>query len=265
MTLRPSFLWLTPACLALAALTCGAAHAADEPIATDRPDFVESSDVVGKGRFQLETSIAGDRSTVDGVKVRTRSTPTLLRLGVSEDIELRIETDGRLRATALGVSQSGWADTSVGLKWHVADGDEAKGTAGMAWLLHADLPSGSRAFRGQGVRPSLRFVAEWEFAGGYNLGVMPGVYRERNDSGSSYVGGILAVTLAKSFTEDFRGFVELSGQQLTSKRNGGNVITADTGVAYLITKDLQVDAAITVGLNKQSPDFTWTTGVSVRF
>jgi hypothetical protein len=35
------------------ALSCLPPALADEVIATDRPDFVESAEVVGKGRFQL--------------------------------------------------------------------------------------------------------------------------------------------------------------------------------------------------------------------
>ena len=63
----------------------------------DRPDFVESSDVVGKGRVQLETSVAWERDRAGAVKTRLASTPTLLRIGTGEDWELRFETDGRLR------------------------------------------------------------------------------------------------------------------------------------------------------------------------
>ena len=51
---------------------------AEEPISTDRPDFVESSDVVGKGRFQLETGFSSERNKADGVKERLTTTPTLL-------------------------------------------------------------------------------------------------------------------------------------------------------------------------------------------
>lgn len=247
-----------------AGLLCSAARA-DEAIATDRPDFVESSDVVGKGRFQLETSVAGERSTIDGVKLRGLSTPTLLRFGLSENVELRLETDGRLRVRAGGLTESGYSDVSVGAKWHVQEGDEASGKPGVAWLFHADLATGSGPFRGQGTRPSVRLAAEWELPDGYNIGVMPGVYRDRNEDGRSFTGAILAVTFGKSFTDKLHGFVELAGQQLASKKNGGSLVTFDTGLSYLISNDWQIDMAVSRGLNKQSPDFQWTTGISTRF
>ncbi|MCY4744518.1 transporter [Pelomonas sp. UHG3] len=245
------------------------AHADEEPLATDRPDFVESSDVVGRGRVQLETSLAWDRDRQGGMRVRTASTPTLLRMGVSAQWELRLETDGRLRqhTTEAGVSvrERGWSDLSVGAKWHQQDGDEERGKPGIAWLMHVDVDSGSGVFRGQGLRPSLRMVAEWELAGGWSVGVMPGLYRDRNDDGRRYTGAILAAVVGKSLTEQTRVFVELAGQQLTSARNGGRVISLDAGVAYLLSRDLQLDLAVARGLTAQTPDFSWTVGLSTRF
>ena len=252
------------ACLALLMQ----AHA-EEPITTDRPDFVESSDVVGKGRFQIETSVAFERDKQAGVKTRLRSTPTLLRWGVSEDWELRLETEGALRQRSSGVgpatTESGFADVSLGAKWHWREGNEEAGTPGLAWLFHVDVDSGSAAFRGPGLRPSVRMVAEWELAGGYSVGVMPGLYSDRNDEGQHYVGGIFAVVLGKSLTDKLRGFVELSGQQLAARKNGGNLLTFDTGLAYLLSNELQVDVALSRGLNKTSPDFSWTVGLSAKF
>ena len=49
----------------------------------------------------------------------------------------------------------------------------------MAALVHADLPTGSDAFRGSGTRPSLRVVAEWAL-GDWGIGVMPGILYDRN-------------------------------------------------------------------------------------
>ena len=47
--------------------------------------------------------------------------PTLLRMGVSDSVELRVETDGPLRAQTGDAVAYGFADTSLGLKWHLLD------------------------------------------------------------------------------------------------------------------------------------------------
>lgn len=244
------------------------AGAGDEEIATDRPDFVESSDVVGKGRVQIEISLAWERDRQGSAKARLASTPTLLRVGLGETWELRFETDGRLRLRAeagMPTRASGWSDLAVGVKWHQRDGDEAAGTPGLAWLVHVDVDSGSGAFRGQGLRPSLRFVAEWEFAGGWSAGLMPGLYRDRDDDGRRFVGAMLAGVVGKSLTDRLRAFAEVSGQQLARARHGGSVITLDAGVAYLLDRQLQVDMAVSRGLNRNAPDLAWTVGLSTRF
>lgn len=250
-------------------VVASSARAEEEPIATDRPDFVESSDVVGKGRFQIETSLAWERDRAGSVKTRLASTPTLLRIGLGETWELRFETDGRLRLrtedSGMTTRERGWSDLSMGLKWHQRDGDEEAGTPGLGWLVHLDMDSGSGAFRGQGVRPSLRFVAEWEFAGGWSAGVMPGIYRDRDEDGRHFTGAILAAVVGKSLTEQLRGFVEVSGQQLASQRHGGSVVTLDAGLAYLLDRNLQVDVALSRGINKNAPDLAWTMGLSARF
>lgn len=261
---------LSTSLLAACAFTSALARAEDEPLATDRPDFVESSDVVGAGRFQIETSVAFERSKVDGTRERLRATPTLLRIGIGDTLEARFETDGALYLrstdeTGQATRDRGRADMSMGLKWHMQDGDETTGKPGIGWLLHADTDSGSREFRGKGWRPSLRMVAEWELPGGHSMGVMPGVFVEHDEAGRRYVGGIAAVVVGKSFSDKFRGFIELSGQQLTSRRHGGNIVTGDIGLAYLLTNSVQIDTAAAWGLSKAAPDFGWTVGLSVRF
>ena len=253
----------------LAALLPSALVHAEESIATDRPDFVESSDVVGPGRFQLETGLTSDRHAQDGVTVRTLTTPTLFRYGIGETTELRLETDGwtheRTRDAGAGTSAtaSGMSDLSFGIKWHVLDGKDS--TPGVAWLLHVDTATGSKAFRGSGLRPSLRAAIEWDLPEDFSLGVMPGVYVDRNDAGKRFTGAIFAATLGKEWSPRWHSFVEVAGQQLTSKRNGGSVVTLDAGLAFVATPTLQFDIEVSRGLSDAAPDLESGLGVSIKF
>jgi len=250
--------------LVVALSAAALAHAADDTIATDHPDFVESSDVVGAGRFQLETGLTRDRRAQDGTTIRTLTTPTLLRWGTGETTELRLETDGRTRERRGDASTtSGWSDLSLGVKWHVLDG--AGTTPGVAWLLHVDTASGSAPFRGAGLRPSLRAAIEWDLPEEFSLGVMPGVYVDRNDAGQRFAGGIFAVTLGKEWSPRWHSFLELAGQQLAARRNGGSVVTLDTGLAFVATPTLQFDIEVSRGLTDAAPDFESGIGVSIKF
>ena len=243
----------------------------DDAIATDRPDFVESSVVVGKGAVQIETSVAYERSRHDGVAERSTSTPTLLRFGVADTLELRVETDGRLHnwtRVAADPSQnsdaSGMAGTSLGVKWHLRDGDEDKGVASLGALFHVDLPSGARAVREDGARPSLRGVAEWELPNELSLGVMPGLANERNDDGKRFTSGIFAAVLGKNWTPAWRSFVEVSAPRIAHARDGGSQVSFDVGAAYLINRRCQVDAALSRGLNHNTADLSVTVGLSFK-
>lgn len=244
-----------------------AAHADDDTIATDRPDFVESSNVVGKGRFQVETSVLMERDRHQAGRERTVATPTLLRQGVSDNLELRFETDGRTHvstrdAAGLHSSASGYADASLGVKWHAMDAQGSLPSVGV--LLHADIASGSRPLRGNGTRPSLRAVGEWELANDFSLGVMPGVGVERDEDGQRYRYGILGVVVGKAVNDKLRGFVELALPQIARARHGGTQASLDVGGAYLISDTCQIDAMVSRGLNSRTPDVGFTVGLSFK-
>lgn len=94
---------------------------------------------------------------------------------------------------------------------------------------------------------------------------MPGLYRDRDEAGRHFTGGILAAVVGKSLGDRTRVFVELSGEQLAAARHGGSVTTLDMGIAYLLSNDVQIDAAVSRGLNRNAPDWSWTVGLSLRY
>jgi hypothetical protein len=67
---------------------------AAEPIDTDGPDFVESSEVIGKDRFQYEADFLSQRDNRASNTIKTTSTPLLIKYGISDNTEVRLETEG---------------------------------------------------------------------------------------------------------------------------------------------------------------------------
>jgi hypothetical protein len=243
----------------------------DDGIVTDRPDFVESSLTVGKGRFQIETSVGMETDKSDGTKTRTLTTPTLFRYGVSENWELRLETDGAIhqrttdQANGETLQANGAADVELGLKWHVLDSREGTVVPSVALLFHYGLNSGSTAFRSPSNVPSIRATMEWELPHEMGLGIMTGLARQEDADASRYTEGILGIVLGKNWTPTFRTFVEVAGSSLKSKTYGGSQITWDTGMNWAFTKYSQLDAAVFLGANGYTPDLAFTIGYSTKF
>lgn len=243
----------------------------EDEIATDRPDFVESSATVGKGRFQIETSVAYDTKKSGTLTENAYTTPTLLRYGFADVWEARLETDGAIhygtRDTSTGITtlERGATDLSLGVKWHTQDEAETGLRPAVAWLFHVDVPSGSDNFHGNGMRPSVRMVMEWEFSEVYSLGIMPGIIHDKYVTGERFTAGIFGIVTGRAWTEKFRTFIEIAASQIAQQKYGGSVVTYDIGGAYLITDMVQADMAMSWGATDAAPDFSWTIGLSAKF
>ena len=225
----------------------------------------EEADVVGEQQVQLDTGMSLERDSRDGVDSLRSTAPFLLRVGLGERWEARVEADGLTVAseTVAGrtTSQSGYSDVSLGAKVHLGAGQGFR--PGTALLMHVDVASGSPEFRGEGLRPSFRAVAEWELPAEYSLGIMPGIAYELSGQ-RRYYSGILAATVGKQWNGKLRTYVELSGQQLAGREDGGNVITYDAGAVLLLNPRLEVGTAVSRGANTNSPGWSYGAGLTFK-
>lgn len=227
------------------------------PIDTDGPDFVESSEVVGNARFQYEAELTQERDRRIPSSRTTTATPTLLKYGITDTVELRVQTEGYIRVAdeRAGVSDSprtGLGDTALGLKWHSQDRDASTGKPAISWILHFDTPSGTNGFEGQGIRPSLRSVVTWDLPHDLSLGVMPGI--KYDGEGRRFTSAIFGTVLNKRISDKFRAFVELSAPQLARSQNGGTLASWDVGAARLLTDDTQIGVRASVAANRNTPN-----------
>lgn len=221
------------------------------------------SDVMGKGNTQLEFKIGTSRDRIAAYS--ESSTPFVARIGVSDTLELRVATDGYIKSKTDGETTRGMADTNVGLRLRLQEMDEKSGKAGMAVQFEQGLPTGDSAFRAVGGSTALKFTATWALPADMSIGVQPGLIRQRNEAGSWYVAPSMSVTLAKSWTPQFRTVAELIAPQIASKANGGNEAYFALGATYGLTEMFELEATYARSLNKNAPENNFAAGVNIKF
>ena len=235
------------------------APGAHAQLVTDRPDFVESSTVVGVGIVQLETG--GAFADVEpGLEVWT--TPTLVRVGLSSRLELRAESMLLThKSMSGGEGKTGVSDIALGVKVHLQDALGRRPSSGL--LLHVALPTGSAVYHGKGARPSLRVTAEWELSADLSFSVMPGVAMD-HDGEQRFASGILGVVVGWRWTDYLRSFAEVAFPQIASDEYGGVLATFDTGATLLLGPDHQLDMGVSLPLTDGADDIVLALGFSVR-
>ena len=235
-------------------LAASQAHSIDA--APARPDFLDSPAATGGGPWPLDAGFplppvphaatpsrfASQFASLD-IPVRFGQAMELHVAAANDTVELPLESaNDRLRRL------HGFTDVSLGAQWRVRGGD-AGWLPGVAWLADVDASMGSPAFRARDVRPSLRATAQWALPQQMTLGLMPGVYRDRGDDGHHYAAGVFAVTLGKSWTPRLQSFVELAAQRQSRTQGDASLLDVDTGVAFLASKTLQLNAVVSRSLS----------------
>lgn len=220
-----------------------------EPIDTDGPDFVESSEVVPRGYYQYELGFGSSLASKNSQQARLTDTPLLLKYGIAKDWELRLASDGYIHQDG----QKGLGNTAFGFKYHSQDRNPQTGTPAIAWIVHFQTPVASPYFRTGGILPSLRSVITWDLPNDYALGIMPGIAVQSNDYGQNYTAGIFGAVLNKRLTDKTRIFIELSMPTISKSNQNGIIASGDVGAAYLLTNDTQLGFRAGMGLNTNSP------------
>lgn len=251
-------------CLSVAVSTI----AQDDSIITDRPDLTESTAVVGKNRFQIETSFLYERAT-EGLDEEGYFTPTLLRYGITDELELRLETDLLSHTsveTGLGdANTSGYSPLSFGMKYFWLDADQSVLSSDTSVLVNVGTPTGSSVFSTDDVTGEIKLLLDWELAETWGLGINAGLIYDVDDFGDEFFAGTATVALGHDWTGRFSSFWEVAYQGPTSSQNEHELLV-DTGVTYLLNPDAQVDFAIGTGqAGDTGPDVFFTAGISLRF
>ena len=120
---------------------------------TDRPDQTESSAVLPRGYFQIETGLT---YSDEGSESRTLEYPgTLVRIGLAKRLELRLGTQGFVSEFE-GDKTTGYGDSEIGAKIYLWQ--ERGWRPETALLTSVSIPTGNSAFSTRHADPSFRFL-----------------------------------------------------------------------------------------------------------
>ncbi len=269
---RPSSLLVSFIIGALVFPSFGYAEETSDPylnaLISDRPDIADTSFTVGKLRLQLETSFEFIQDDDGGVTTRDYLFPTLLRFGIIEPLEFRIESAIYIVETTTGQRyQNGFSDVSFGFKGHILDAARG-GIPSMALLASVRVPTGEDEFSSNEVVPTFLVLADWELPWNFMFGVNLGVdVPQRDEVGDKFACFLYAVVLGYAVhgTNDrLRAFIEVAGAS-PLKSDKADLRTLDTGITFLITPDIQVDGFVRIGITPSTPDMAGGVGWAFRF
>ncbi len=237
-------------------LVTGTGVAQIEPIQTDRPDQTESTAITPVGFMQAEHGLAFEKE--GGVSLIAHPS-TLIKYGISERWEFRWVVEPVTMSSEGAPTIRGLLPMEFGTK--VSLWNEDDGSSALSFIVHVQMPHlASSAFRGTRAAPLARFTWFTELGGDWRLGVNAGM---EWDAGGGPASSIYTAAIGSSLTESIGWYGEVYGSLPLETFPADHRING--GIAYLINEDVQLDAALGVGLSSSPAPWFAGVGVSYRF
>jgi hypothetical protein len=236
----------------------------------DRPGIADGSAVIGAKRVQIESGVQAEFRRDGETREHTLFIPTLLRVGVSKRFEARVEGNTFARVSEIDPATAttrtdGLAPISVGFKFQI---EESKGVRhpSLGTIVRVFPDSGTGDFHTQHATGDVRLAADWDFAPRLKLSLNPnvGVGRYEDGQGRTFAAALFAVTLNYLPTKKLNPFADM-GVQSPEERDGESSVIFDTGVAYIVGRNVQLDASIGTGTHGHTPPHPFVGfGISFR-
>jgi len=243
------------------------------PIVTDRPDITESAETVQKNRLQIESGLLYNRDqgsyydSLDQVVNFANEFITLpnvlFRYGLYDFMELRLGLSLTInREDYYGKyensSTTNFDAPSFGFKFKLGKQDGI--VPSTAVIIQAVSPSLGTETEDDYFDPSIVFCFQNslsdKFGLGYNLGL------NLQDGFGKGDGVFLSFSGNYSFSEKVSAFAEYFNSTNFYYLIPNN--SADIGITYLVSNNIQLDLSAGAGLENIKDDYFFSTGFSIR-
>jgi len=232
----------------------------NETIRTGRPGQAIGAFTTGQHIFQLQSGFNyfGSRNSGANYESDGWRNNTVVRYGLTELLELSGEFDyAREKSTDNGETQTlqGLDAFDIGMRYHILTGRGAAPNIGFQFRMR--MPVLSKDYEIQNVAPRMLLVLSKSLPNRFFLITNWGVSWNGTNSTPTYN---YVVNLSFPFTGHIGAFVENYGSLTSGKFN----TNFDTGLAWLINSDLQLDFYGGYGNNHGLAEYFVSTGISIR-
>lgn len=224
------------------------------PITTDRPAVANSSIVVPAGSIQLENGFLETRSHGQSV---VDLPETLVRVGVAQRTELRVNVPDYFHNLTFGALSSGFGDFALGIKQQIGP---VRGFD-VSVIAYLSFPTGASGISSGGYDPAVQvpwsrsLSANWTAAGMFSV-YFPTQGATRNVTGEA------TFLFDRQLTKAWDAFLEYAGD---FPESGGPRHLLHFGTAYKVARQQQIDFHFGVGLSAAAVDHFVGIGYSFRF
>jgi len=259
-----------PACACTVAALLGVAPAfaaADDQLAPASP-IATPTGFVATARRLIDDTMEKERAVVSVLR------ETVVSHVMATSWRLSLGTPLRPRATAIvsrpvpnelygdaSAPSEDSLDLSLGARWRVVHGDANSHVPSAAWMPDLQAADAHNA----ALRPKMSLSGEWALPNDFSLGVMPGMAVDYSMQGRRQATGTFAVTLGKTWSPQWRTFVDMARDRMATVALAGVSTSVDAGITFVATPTTQIDFAVTRGLSDTAPPFQAGLGVSSSF
>jgi hypothetical protein len=227
-----------------------------DAVVTDRPDMAESSETVGRGRFQVETGVDVETRRGNGLRTTSLRTPIKLRLGVAERVEMSLETPGFAFDHVDGPGDRdsksvGGADLGLGFKVNFCK--QKRAVPSTAVSMAVDFPVGSRKFTNDARFYRVTVIAEWGLPQAFGISVNLGATIPISERSAHADTGRYSLTIGRTWAplyDRLRTSVEFFGE--TAFEDGETEPFMGGGFVWLVHRRVQLDINVRGQLTRSS-------------
>lgn len=247
----------------------------EERIETERHDFTQSATTVGRHVFQIESGYTYlYKDNGHEIESAHEFPETLLRFGLSEDIEVRLRWSHVWAFIKEDDDRIGAEDLRFGLKLQMTRERCGSRLPTSAIEIRGSAPTASETYSTGNAQFSLDYIYQWELAERVSLagstsfgtnGYAVAALLPENAKDDDFMNWAQSVALGLELTEENTMYLEWFGIVSDGLADEYTISIFNLGVDHYFTDNFVADIRFGFGLTNDSEDFFSGIGGGYRF